>query len=87
VCIQVPCVYLLSAASTVIANSKGCPLLPDPARALARTETRGIFGILGASIVTDGERGECVDPGENGAILDAGGVEDPARQAGERMGS
>ncbi len=47
----------------------------------------GIFGILGASIVTDGERGECVDPGENGAILDAGGVEDPARQAGKRMGS
>jgi hypothetical protein len=23
--------------------------------------------------VTDGEREECVDPGENGAILDAGG--------------
>ncbi len=27
--------------------------------------------------VTDGGRGECVDPGENGAILEAGGVEGP----------
>jgi hypothetical protein len=27
--------------------------------------------------VMDGKRGECVDPGENGAILDAGGVEGP----------
>jgi hypothetical protein len=27
--------------------------------------------------VTDGERGECVDPGENGAILGAGGDEGP----------
>jgi hypothetical protein len=26
-------------------------------------------------IVTDGERGESMDPGENGAILDAGGDE------------
>jgi hypothetical protein len=28
-------------------------------------------------IVTDSEKEECVDPGENGAILDAGGVEGP----------
>jgi hypothetical protein len=27
--------------------------------------------------VTDGERGECVDPGKNGAILGAGGDEGP----------
>jgi hypothetical protein len=31
----------------------------------------------------DCEREECVDPGENGAILDAGGGGDLARQAGE----
>ncbi len=28
-CIQVPCVYLLSAASTVIRNRNGCPLCKD----------------------------------------------------------
>jgi hypothetical protein len=33
--------------------------------------------VLFVFIVTDGEREECVDPGENGAILDAGGVEGP----------
>ncbi len=37
-------------------------------------------------LVTDGERGECVDPGENGAILDAGGDEGPGPQGGGRNG-
>jgi hypothetical protein len=32
--------------------------------------------------VTDGEAEECVDPGENGAILNVGKVGDPARQGG-----
>ncbi len=33
-------------------------------------------------LVMDGERGECVDPGENGAILDAGGDEGPSPPGG-----
>jgi ribosomal protein S5 len=34
--------------------------------------------------VTDSGEGVCVDPGEKGAILEAGG---PARQEGEKAGS
>jgi hypothetical protein len=34
--------------------------------------------------VTDGEKEECVDPGENGAISDAGGVEGPGPSGGGR---
>jgi hypothetical protein len=34
-------------------------------------------GRLDVASVTDGEKGECVDPGENGAILGAGGDEGP----------
>ncbi len=36
--------------------------------------------------VMDSERGECVDPGENGAILDAGGVEGPGPPGGGKNG-
>jgi hypothetical protein len=36
--------------------------------------------------VTDGEGGECMDPGENGAILDAGGVGGPGPPVGEKNG-
>jgi hypothetical protein len=35
-------------------------------------------------IVTDSKEEVCVDPGEKGAILEAGG---PARQEGEKAGS
>jgi hypothetical protein len=35
-------------------------------------------------LVTDSGEGVCVDPGEKGAILEAGG---PARQEGEKAGS
>jgi hypothetical protein len=37
-------------------------------------------------VVTDGEREECVDPGEKGAILDAGGVEGPGPPGGGKNG-
>jgi hypothetical protein len=36
--------------------------------------------------VTDGERGECMNPGENGAILDAGGGEGPGSPGGGQNG-
>jgi hypothetical protein len=36
--------------------------------------------------VTDGERGECVDPGENGAILDAGAGGGPGQPGGGKSG-
>jgi hypothetical protein len=36
--------------------------------------------------VTDGEREECVDPGENGAILDAGGGGRPGPPGGGKKG-
>jgi hypothetical protein len=39
------------------------------------------------SSVTDGVEETCVDSGERGAILEAGGVRDPARQEGEKAGS
>ncbi len=36
--------------------------------------------------VTDGEREECLDPGENGAILDAGGCGGPGPPGGGNNG-
>jgi hypothetical protein len=36
--------------------------------------------------VMDGERAECVDPGENGAILDAGGGGGPGPPGGGKSG-
>jgi hypothetical protein len=36
--------------------------------------------------VTDSEREEFVDPGKNGAILDAGGVEGPGPPGGGKNG-
>jgi hypothetical protein len=42
--------------------------------------------ILSMGRVTDGGRGECLDPGENGAILDAGGVEKPGPPGGGKNG-
>ncbi len=36
--------------------------------------------------VTDGERAECVDPEENGAILDAGGGGAPGPPGGGKSG-
>jgi hypothetical protein len=38
-------------------------------------------------IVMDGEREECMDPGKNGAILDAGGSGGPGPPGGEGTGS
>ncbi len=38
------------------------------------------------SSVTDGEREECVDPWDIGAILDAGGGGGPGPQGGEKNG-
>jgi hypothetical protein len=36
--------------------------------------------------VMDGEKGECVDPGENGAILGAGGDGGPGLPGGRKRG-
>jgi hypothetical protein len=37
--------------------------------------------------VTDGVEETCVDPGERGAILEAGGVRGPGQPGGEKAGS
>ncbi len=36
--------------------------------------------------VTDGEKEECMDPGEKGAILETGGVEGPGPPGGGKDG-
>jgi hypothetical protein len=47
---------------------------------------KAIFRNIVVLIVTDGEREECVDPGENGAILDAVGGGGPNPPGGGKNG-
>ncbi len=54
---------------------------------VAMVQEEGVMAIATvgfALVATDGVEGVCVDPGEKGAILEAGG---PARQEGEKAGS